>query len=127
MILHYEKLIFMKGILKYWRLIVSLAQLTLSQSNNNYFAICILLEILEGFDYWSYVLEVTQSFICLSRTHKLLSRDSKSLLVPGMDLGKHLSDFWYVILLETAVSFLDWKECFKKNLVEKKFVKSSIY
>ena len=51
MALHYEKFIFMKGILKYSRRIVSLAQLTLSQSNDNYFAICILLEILEGLDY----------------------------------------------------------------------------
>ena len=49
MAVHYERLIFTKVILRYWNLIVSLAQLTLSQSKNNYFAICVLLEILEGF------------------------------------------------------------------------------
>lgn len=49
MAVHYERLIFTKVILRYWSLIVSLAQLTLSQSKNNYFAICVLLEILEGF------------------------------------------------------------------------------
>ena len=165
MTLHYEKFIFMKGILIYWRLIVSLTQLswggsrtaaaskmerfviivngwkpltiitkrsildvaavldaallTLSQSNDNYFAVCILLEILEGLDYWPYILKVTQSFICLSRTNKLLSRTNKSLFLPGKDLGEHLPDFWFVILLETVDRFLDRKECFKKNLIEK--------
>ena len=115
----------MKGALKYWRLIGSLAQLTLPYSNNNYFAISILLEILEGFDYWPYVLEVTQSFTCQSRTNKLLSRTNKSLLLPGADLGEHLSDFWYAILLETADSFLDSWECFQKNLIEKDLWSSS--
>ena len=105
----------MKGALKYWRLIGSLAQLTLPYSNNNYFAISILSEILEGFDYWPYVLEVTQSFTCQSRTNKLLSRTNKSLLLPGADLGE----------LETADSFLDSWECFQKNLIEKDLWSSS--